>query len=76
MFSSIGVFDIIGFAIGLIGAAMTITSAVFIYTHTPGEKTEKRNIAAQVFDIGFRLIIIGIMIVLTNVLFMTVVRRA
>lgn len=75
MFSSIGVFDIIGFAIGLIGAAMTITSAVFIYTHTLGEETEKRNIAAQVFDIGFRLIIIGLLIILTNAMFITAVSR-
>ncbi len=76
MFSDIGMIDIIGFAICLIGVAIEITSAAFINTHTLGQETEKRNIATRVFDIGFRLLIIGIIILLTNALFMTVVSRA
>ena len=76
MFSGLGMFDIIGFAIGLVGIAIEITSGAFIYTHTSEEETERRNIATQVFDIGFKLIIIGLLIVLTNTLFMTAVSRS
>lgn len=75
MFSDLGMFDIIGFAIGLIGIAIEITSGVFVYTHTSEEETEKRNIATMVFDIGFRLIIIGLLIILTNAMFITAVSR-
>lgn len=75
MFSDLGMFDIIGFAIGLIGIAIEITSGVFIYTHTSEEETEKRNTATMVFDIGFRLIIIGLFIILTNAMFITAVSR-
>lgn len=75
MFSDIGMFDIIGFAIGLVGIAIAITSGAFIYTHTSEEEIEKRNTATQVFDIGFKLIIIGLLIVLTNAMFMTAVSR-
>lgn len=69
------VIHIIGFAISLIGIAIEIASAAYIYTHTLKEETKKRNIATVVFDIRFRLIIIGLLIILTNAMFITAVSR-